>query len=170
MPVTRRKFLAGSGSLVALGSVLPAVYVRAVYAEPGNRPVTYNSRGATNPTLVVIELNGGNDGANTVIPYDNPNYLLARPNLKYEAAAVQDTLLTGLPTPANLALHPAMTGFKQIWDAGDLAIVHGVGYPNPNLSHFESINIIHSAAPSGEFDNGWLGRWLDYTAVANGSF
>ena len=60
-----------------------------------------------------------------------------------------------------LGLHPALVGMKSLWDAGQVAIILGVGYPNPNFSHFESMEIMQSADPSGDNPTGWLGRWLD---------
>ncbi|HXZ62333.1 MAG TPA: DUF1501 domain-containing protein [Acidimicrobiales bacterium] len=118
-------------------------------ARPAQAPA---SPAPARATLVLITLYGGNDGLNMVVPYADPTYAAVRPSL-----AVTD------PIHLNdaLGLHPALTGLKQTWDAGHLAIVLGVGYPDPNLSHFRSMDIWQSAVPETDVGTGWLGRWLD---------
>ncbi len=102
--------------------------------------------------LVLVELRGGNDGLNTVIPYDDPEYARLRPRLGVARdQVVQLTPRTGL--------HPSLEKLHAIWDAKELAIVQGVGYPQPNLSHFRSIEIWDTASKSDEYlDAGWLAR------------
>lgn len=102
-------------------------------------------------TLVVIELAGGNDGLNTIIPYNDPNYRKLRPTI-----AIKD----GIPISNQAALHPALKDLKPIFDKGRVAIVQNVSYPNPNLSHFRSKEIWQSAHPQGASDTGWLARYL----------
>lgn len=105
--------------------------------------------------LVVLQLSGGNDGLNTVVPTRNDVYYRERPKLGIER---QDALrLTD-----EAGLHPALTAFKSLYDGGDLAVLHNVGYPNPDRSHFRSMDIWHTASPSAEYwSTGWLGRYFD---------
>jgi len=128
-------------SLVALSAVIPQFVARtALAAEPGKEKI-----------LVVLELTGGNDGLNTVIPYADDNYHKARPTLrqtKNEVIRLDD----------HVGLHSGMQGFKPLWEQGQLAVVQGVGYPNPQRSHFESMDIWQSADPKGSIKTGWLGR------------
>ena len=108
--------------------------------------------GRWNRTVVLIELHGGNDGLNTVIPYTNSTYYDLRPRL----AIPRDQIFQLSQT---LGLHPALEPFMSMWDAKELAIVNGVGYPNPNRSHFRSIEIWETGSNSHEFlDAGWLTR------------
>jgi len=104
---------------------------------------------------VVLQLSGGNDGLNTVIPVTNDLYYKARPKLgitKDKALLLTD----------EVGLNPALTGFKGLYDDGSLGILNSVGYPNPDRSHFRSMDIWHSASDSNQYVNtGWLGRYLD---------
>ncbi|MBL7724343.1 MAG: DUF1501 domain-containing protein [Chitinophagaceae bacterium] len=113
-----------------------------------------------NKVIVILQLSGGNDGLNTVIPFRNDLYYKARPKLgiaKDKALSVTD----------EAGLHPALTGFKELYDDGSLAILNNVGYPNPDRSHFRSMDIWHTASQSHEYwTNGWVGRYLD--AQCNG--
>jgi uncharacterized protein (DUF1501 family) len=104
--------------------------------------------------LVVICMFGGNDGLNTVVPIDDGNYYTQHRSLAVPGASV-------LPIGSGLGLHPNLPEFKRLWDAGQLAIVDGVGYPNPDLSHFTSMARWMSAKPTGLTTDGWIGRWLD---------
>jgi uncharacterized protein (DUF1501 family) len=140
----RRQFLTRAlqgSSLVALGGVVPQFIARtARAAEPGRDSV-----------LVVVEMGGGNDGLNTVIPYADPLYYKARPTLgiaKDRVVKVND----------QVGLHPAMRSLDALLQKGQLAVVQGVGYPNPDRSHFESMDIWQSADPRRKQTTGWLGR------------
>jgi uncharacterized protein (DUF1501 family) len=118
----------------------------------------YSRPGALAPNgkiLVVIQFSGGNDGLNTVIPVRNDVYYRERPRLGIKA---QDALrLTD-----EAALNPALSAFKSLYDSGDLAVLHNVGYPNPDRSHFRSMDIWHTASPASAYwPTGWLGRYLD---------
>lgn len=105
--------------------------------------------------LVVIQFSGGNDGLNTVIPVRNDLYYRARPRLGIKAAEA-------LRLTDEAALHPALSILKNLYDAGDLAVLHNVGYPNPDRSHFRSMDIWHTASPANEYwHTGWIGRYLD---------
>src|SRR3954466_106757 len=141
---TRRQLLANTlkgSSLVALGATVPAFLARtAVAAEQGKDKV-----------LVVVELTGGNDGLNTVIPYADDLYHKARPTLRQTKEQV-------IRLDDHVGLNSSMRGFRSVWEAGHLAVVQGVGYPNPQRSHFDSMDIWHSADPKGQTKSGWLGR------------
>lgn len=106
--------------------------------------------------VVVVTLYGGNDGLNTVVPYADPAYQSARADLAYGGDEV-------LRLDDRLGLNPGMTGFKSLWDAGKLAIIHGVGYPQSDHSHFVSMDIWQTADPLHPKNTGWIGRWLDAT-------
>ena len=106
---------------------------------------------ARHTILVVVELTGGNDGMNTVIPYADDLYHKARPTLRQTKQQV-------LKLNDEVGLHATMTGLNVLREAGHLAVVQGVGYPNPDQSHFESMDIWHSADPKREAKTGWLGR------------
>ncbi len=106
------------------------------------------------PILVVLQMAGGNDGLNTLVPITNDNYYRARPTLAIRPDAAHK--LTG-----EFGLHPSMTAFKSLYDAGMLEVVHGVGYPNPNRSHFHSTDIWQTASPENPKTQGWIGRYFD---------
>ncbi|MGZ9810143.1 DUF1501 domain-containing protein [Pseudoroseicyclus sp. H15] len=104
--------------------------------------------------LVIVELSGGNDGLNTVIPYADDAYYRARPNLGIrpeKAVAIDD----------HFAFQKSMTGFERLWKDGQMAIVHGVGYDQPSFSHFSSMAFWQTGAPNSGEANGWLGRMAD---------
>jgi uncharacterized protein (DUF1501 family) len=103
-------------------------------------------------------LYGGNDGLNTVVPYESSAYRSLRGGVSITEDQAQPI---GTVDNFKLGLHPALVGMKSLWDAGQVAIVLGVGYPNPNYSHFQSMEIMMSADPTGENPTGWIGRWLD---------
>ena len=153
MSLSRRRFLQGS-SAVAFGLGLPEFFRRAALAAPDAA-----APGSRETILVVVELTGGNDGLNTVIPFRDPAYAAARPTLKQAAAAVRKI-------DEDLAFHPSMDGFSKLLEDSKLAIVQGVGYPNPNRSHFESMDIWHKATASREQQYGWLGRAVPHLEAA----
>jgi len=108
-----------------------------------------------NKVLVVLQLSGGNDGLNTVIPVRNDIYYSSRPKLGIRK---EDALLL----TEEVGLNPALTGFKDLYEDGSLGILNSVGYPNPDRSHFRSMDIWQTASNSNEYlNNGWLGRYLD---------
>ena len=106
------------------------------------------------PVLVVVELGGGNDGLNTVVPYADDLYAKARPRLRIEPKTV-------LKLNDRVGLHPSLKDLHKLWEAGDLAVVQGVGYPNPNRSHFRAMEIWHAGDAGPVPDAGWLGRLAD---------
>jgi uncharacterized protein (DUF1501 family) len=144
--IDRRQFLARTlktSSLVALNATAPGFVTRtARAATPGKESV-----------LVVLELSGGNDGLNTVIPYADDLYHKARPTLrltKEQVVRVDD----------HVGLHPALRPLEPMLRNGQVAVVQGVGYPNPDRSHFESMDIWQSADVRRQNRTGWLGRGL----------
>jgi uncharacterized protein (DUF1501 family) len=145
MSLSRRDFIAASA--LACSWTMPAFLRRAALAAPkADQP------GAKDTVLVVIQLTGGNDGLNTVIPYKHPVYLASRPALKQPAADVHKI-------NDELALHPVLGGFSRLLEQGKLGIVQGVGYPDPNRSHFTSLDIWHKAARNPDQEPlGWIGR------------
>ena len=153
--ITRRRFLIASG--VTGGAALAAGSIGVTWSQ-------LHERAAAEPlpagakVLVVVTLYGGNDGLNTVIPYSDPAYHSARPELAYSPEEV-------LHLDDALGLNPAMTGLAKLWQANRLAIVRGVDYPNPDFSHFRSMDIWQTASPDTPVSTGWIGRWLDATGV-----
>ena len=104
--------------------------------------------------MVVVELMGGNDGLNTVVPHGHDDYYRARPNLGLQGRDV-------IKLNDEFGFHSGCTGLESLFKDGKLAVIHGCGYPNPNLSHFTSSNWWHSAVPNGADDRGWIGRFAD---------
>jgi uncharacterized protein (DUF1501 family) len=145
MLIKRRTFFQ-TGSLATASLLIPGfvkAFERKGLAPPGNK------------VLVVLQLSGGNDGLNTVIPIRNDDYYKARPGLsisKNQALILND----------ESGIHPGLKTFKDLYDDGSLGILHGVGYPNPDRSHFRSMDIWQTGSSAGEyFKTGWIGRWLD---------
>lgn len=111
--------------------------------------------------LVFIQLNGGNDGLNTFIPFDDPLYYDLRPKI----AIAKDGVIS---TTKGMGFHPALKGFAQMQQNGDLSVIQNVGYPEPNRSHFRSQEIWQTATDSNKYINeGWLGRYLDLQCVTH---
>ncbi|MSP78814.1 MAG: DUF1501 domain-containing protein [Dehalococcoidia bacterium] len=150
--LTRREFLQRTALVGTASALLPTVFQKAIFAAEQEGMVTPDQ--ATNRTLVVIQMAGGNDGLNTVVPYGDGRYYTARRT----TAIPQNQVLT---LNSEVGLHPSLTKFKALWDSGVLGIVEGVGYPNPSFSHFDSMRIWQSADPSQKATEGWLGRYFD---------
>ncbi len=145
MLINRRDFLKTS-TLATATLWLPK------FLKDFDRPGALGNNGRI---LVVLQLSGGNDGLNTVIPTRNDVYFRERPRL----AIPRETALT---LTDEAGLHPALTGFKALYDEGQLAILNNVGYPNPDRSHFRSMDIWQTASPASEtWQTGWVGRYLD---------
>jgi len=109
--------------------------------------------------LVVLELSGGNDGLNTVVPYTQDEYYRARPTIGIQPDAV-------LKLSDDFGLHPNLLGWERLYKDGKMAIVHGCGYPNPNRSHFEAMKFWHTGVPNAPESRGWVGRLAD-TLIPN---
>ena len=152
---TRREFLRSTVLGGAVTWTVPAFLAQTfsslqAEAAAAAHPIT----GKDNTILVVIQLAGGNDGLNTVIPHSNDHYHQARSSLalKKDLLKVND----------EFSFHPSLAPLKEIYDAGQLSVIHGVGYPNPNRSHFRSTEIWHTASDANRFErHGWLGRYFD---------
>jgi uncharacterized protein (DUF1501 family) len=110
--------------------------------------VTSNKK---DPVLVVLQLSGGNDAVNTVIPYGYPLYYDNRPNVRIQADQV-------LAINDYIGFNPAMTPLKRLYDEGKVAVIQGIGYPKPSRSHFRAMDIWHTCEPDKVGDEGWLGR------------
>lgn len=152
MPLQRRQFLK-SGGLAAAGTLLIPRFLQALQWQQGSTPL------GGERVLVVIQLSGGNDGLNTVIPFQNDIYYQLRPKL-----ALPKAELATLTQEA--ALHPSLSAFRDLYNNGELTILNNVGYPNPDRSHFRSMDIWHTASASNEYlHTGWLGRYLDATCI-----
>ena len=140
---SRRDFLKQS-AIIASGTLLLPAFLKA------NPFSNFNGK-----QLVVVQLSGGNDGLNTVIPFRNDILLKNRPNLLQSSTDM-------LKITDEVALNPAMAALQELYDEGDLCMLNGVGYPNPSRSHFRSMDIWHTASNSNEYlSSGWLGRYLD---------
>ena len=109
--------------------------------------------GVNENKLVVVQLSGGNDALNTVIPYNDGNYYDNRPQVHIDPDKA-------LKLDANLAMNPSMTAIKRLWDEGKVAVINGIGYPEPNRSHFRSMDIWHTAEPTKVLTEGWIGKAL----------
>ncbi|MCZ2458655.1 MAG: DUF1501 domain-containing protein [Chitinophagales bacterium] len=145
MLIKRKEFLQ-IGSLATASLMLPK-FLKALEGKnrvpPGNK------------VLVVLQMSGGNDGLNTVIPVRNDLYYKARPGLKIDRSKA-------LLVSDEAGLHPALTGFRDLYNDGSLGILNAVGYPNPDRSHFRSMDIWQTGSESNEFlTTGWIGRYLD---------
>ncbi len=112
---------------------------------------SYNNNNNGDHKLVVVQLSGGNDALNTVVPFADGHYYDNRPTVNIP----QDDVLQ---INDQIGLRPGMEAFKRLWDEGKLAIIQGIGYPSPNRSHFRSMDIWHTAMPDDIGNEGWLGR------------
>jgi uncharacterized protein (DUF1501 family) len=154
---TRRIFLQRGLAMLAVAPTVPSFLDRTMMAlaNPFNSPNVQQPNGKDGKILVVVQLSGGNDGLNTVIPYGDDRYHSARPVLAHDANSV-------LKINDYIGLHPNLTAFKGLYDQGQMAVVQGVGYPNPNRSHFRSMDIWQSGDPETEVcTTGWIGRYFD---------
>jgi len=161
MTTSRRELLkVGMSGLavVSLSQTIPSFMSQFAFGAPATNPAVSNDN-----ILVVVQLSGGNDGLNTVIPFNNDVYHKTRKNIgiKNGLHRLDD----------HFALNPGMGAFKKMFDDGKLAIVNGCGYPSPSRSHFRSMEIWQTANPAESQPVGWLGHYLDHairgTAVAD---
>ena len=145
----RRELLAGMAGLSALSMVPPA------FAQAAQAAAVQAA--ASGKVLVILELSGGNDGLNTVVPYSDDAYYRNRPNIgipKNELRIIDD----------HFGFNPGMAGFERLYKDGKIAIVHGCGYENPSYSHFTSMAYWHTAAPNSGDEYGWVGKLADSIA------
>jgi uncharacterized protein (DUF1501 family) len=167
MSLSRRQFLLGAAGAAAAGAASVVVARQPWESGAGapSPPVPAAGPGPASPAapatdrdgiLVMVTLYGGNDGLNTLVPYEAGQYLGGRSAIGYKPEEV-------IPLGDGLGLQPDLKGLKRLWDEKRLAVVRGVGYPNPNRSHFRSMDIWQTASPENGVVTGWLGRWLDAT-------
>ena len=154
--LTRRE-LFRRGGMIAVGMMAPPWLAAIAKADLVRQ--AKGKRATSDTVLVVCQLSGGNDGLNTVVPYASAAYYQLRPTL-----AVKDT--EALKLNEQMGLHPSMTGVHELFKEGKVAIVQNVGYPEPNRSHFKSMDIWHSASPDGKVAYGWIGRHFDLLGQA----
>lgn len=155
MPYTRREFLKTGAFLVSMGATAPAFLTRTA------EMVEAASSASDRRIVVVVQLSGGNDGLNTVVPFNDPLYAANRPTLGLKASDV-------LPLTDQVGLNGVMTAMKTRYDLGQVAVIQNVGYPNPNRSHFRSMDIWHTGVPETIAESGWLGRYLDSCCSGTG--
>ncbi len=147
MIIKRREFLQ-IGSLATVATLIPR-FLQA-FENPSAR---WSPAG--NKVVVILQLSGGNDGLNTIIPINNDIYYKSRPVLGIDKSKA-------LKLTDEAGLHPALVNFKTLYDEGNLGILNSVGYPNPDRSHFRSMDIWQSASDSKQYwPSGWIGRYLD---------
>ncbi len=154
---TRREFLRTTILGSALSWTVPAFLANtfaALQSEAADSS-TQIVTGKDDTILVVLQMAGGNDGINTIVPYSSDYYHKARPVIGLSAQQV-------IKVNGEIGFHGAMTGFKDLYDSGNLAVIQGVGYPNPNRSHFRSTEIWQTASDADQVENyGWIGRYFD---------
>ncbi len=144
--MNRRNFLKSSG-LASTSLLIPS------FLSDFRVNKLFKSR--SGKILVVVQLSGGNDGLNTIVPFQNDIYYKSRPTLGINNSEV-------LKVSDELGFNPALQSLQGLYDQGLLSIVNSVGYPNPDRSHFRSMDIWHTASSSDEYlSTGWLGRYLD---------
>ena len=151
---SRRDFLLRGLYGIGVGASLPAVLSRTSAALAAQALSGTSFEKHPERILVVVELSGGNDGLNTVVPYGDPVYYRARPNLGVPARQV-------IEIANGFGFHPSMVGFERLYKDGVMAVVHGCGYEHPSLSHFSSMGFWHTGVPNGGESLGWLGRVAD---------
>jgi uncharacterized protein (DUF1501 family) len=158
---TRREFLRNGTLFASAALTVPAFLQSSAFALP--RPMAGLSSIAgvdEGRILVVVQLSGGNDGLNTVVPFRDDVYRRVRPTIGLGVNEVHHLSKNGAKGAHDVGLHPAMTQLRELYDEGLCSVVQSVGYPNPNRSHFASMDIWHTADTSATGD-GWLGRYID---------
>lgn len=148
-----RRDLFRVGGMIAVGLTAPA-WLSSI-AKANVLQKASGGKSLKDTVLVVCQLSGGNDGLNTVVPYATKKYYELRPQLALSDAEV-------LKLNNDLGFHPVMGGLKELYDEGKVAVIQNVGYPNPNRSHFKSMDIWQSASPDLSLKYGWIGRHFDH--------
>ena len=143
--------------MVTVGMVIPRLWLSDARGE--------QAEFSPKRKFVVIQLAGGNDGFNTVVPYTDSRYYSLRPTLAFKDTELKTNDGSSTIISSQYGLHPAMAEIKDLYDEGRVAIVLGVGYPNPNLSHFSSMDIWHTADSNGVGSRGWLGKYADLALI-----
>jgi uncharacterized protein (DUF1501 family) len=154
MMLTRRAMIRDGLLAVSAGMIMPSIFARAVRAasNAAQEGSTW-AQAAQGRTLIVVQMAGGNDGLNTIVPYTDGTYYQARPTLAVAASSV-------LPLNERLGMNPSLKALQPLWQQNKLAVVEGVGYPNPNLSHFASMDIWQTLDLNGQGAQGWLGKYV----------
>jgi uncharacterized protein (DUF1501 family) len=155
----RSTFVSRSLGIAVLGGTMPAAFAQAALAQAA--PLATAASADPGNVLVVIQLAGGNDGLNTIVPYSDDAYHKARPVIGLDPKTV-------LRIDDRIGFNPALAGLADLFHEGHVALLQGVGYPNPNRSHFEATEIWETASPDRPQQYGWLGRYLD-RRYANGT-
>ncbi len=150
-PVSRRDALRLGMYGLGVTAGLPAFFRNTATALAANEQ---NTAKAGERILVVVELSGGNDGVNTIVPFGDDAYYRQRPTIGIPAAKVRKI-------DDHFGFHPSLAGFERLYKDGKFAVVHGCGYEKPSLSHFESMGFWHTGAPNAGEPFGWLGRVAD---------
>src|SRR5215510_4433841 len=153
---SRRDFLVRGMYGLGVGGMLPMMLSRTSAALSAQALQGTSIEKHPNRILVVVELSGGNDGLNTVVPFGDPAYYRARPRLGISEREV-------IKIADGFGFHPSMVGFERLYKDGLLGVVHGCGYDHPSLSHFSSMGFWHTGIPNGGEALGWLGRLADRT-------
>lgn len=152
MKLSRRAMIKDGFLAVSAGMIMPSIFSRGIAsARAQSIDGSRIAQASGDRTLIVIQMAGGNDGLSTVVPIGDPLYHQVRPTLAIPDAKV-------LPLDTRLGLHPNLAPLKQLWDAGHMAIIEGVGYPNQSLSHFQAMDIWQTLDLSGAGSEGWLGK------------
>jgi len=151
---SRRDFLARGLYGIGVGAALPMFLSRTTAALTAQALQGTSIERHPERILVVVELSGGNDGLNTLVPYGDPAYYRARPHLGIPDREV-------IKVSDGFGFHPSMVGFERLYKDGQMAIVHGCGYDHPSFSHFSSMSYWHTGVPNGGENLGWLGRLAD---------
>jgi uncharacterized protein (DUF1501 family) len=151
---SRREFLARGLYGIGVGAGLPMFLSRTTAALTAQALQGTSVEKHPERILVVLELSGGNDGLNTVVPHGDAAYYRARPRIGIPAKDV-------LKVSDAFGFHPSMVGFERLYKDGRMAVVHGCGYDHPSLSHFSSMSYWHTGVPNAGEPLGWLGRLAD---------
>ena len=159
MNLTRRAMIKNGMLVVSAGMVMPAIFSRGIAsAHAQSVEGSHIAQAASDRTLIVVQMAGGNDGLNTVVPFADATYRKMRPTIGIQESKV-------LSLDGRLGLHPNLAPLKTIWDQGHMAVVEGVGYPNQSLSHFQAMDIWQTLDLNGTGTDGWLGKlvsgWVD---------
>jgi uncharacterized protein (DUF1501 family) len=163
MSLTRRRFLTITGGAAAAGGAAWAGLLRA-HVESARAPTTTTARRKAEHMLVVVQLSGGNDGLNTLVPVGDGRYYDARPTL-----AVPENEVVAIANETAFGLHPSLAALTPRWNAGHMAALEAIGYENSSRSHFAALDSWWRGAPDTSSTSGWLGRWLDATGVGDGN-
>jgi uncharacterized protein (DUF1501 family) len=157
--LTRRGLLQNGATMIAAGWAVPSFIAETarIVEQGGATASTANAAGRR--ILVLVQLQGGNDGMNTVIPYGDGNYYQKRPTLGIPQGSV-------LPLSGYVGLHPSLTRMKARYEASQMTVVQGVGYPNPSRSHFRGTDVWNSGVPERLEPKGWMGRYLQNCSCA----